>query len=382
MFSLHRSRTAAVFAGALLAAAMLGGAVAPASAAPGDQISVSLPGLGPDFGFVKQGSVIPRTIELLNDGIDSITIDPAPLSALTSPFALTSTTIVGGNVIAPGQRRTISVTLTAPPAPTVANQAVTLMLVSNDRVGSMPLTLNFHSESLTTARAHFDIATPDGSATLGFGSVKVGMAVTRRLTLTVGGIDPLSFGEGDVKVTDSSGATVGTVRVTGSSFGAGTTYRPMESATVDLTFTPTAAGTFSGAVTITGRTMNGNPEAPSVVVALPFTAAATAVPTPTPTPTPTSTATPTPTPTPTPTATPQPTSTSTATPSASGAPGAGGSGSAGSGSGSGRGGSTGPGASLASTGAAPMVASGFGLVMLVGGAAAVVLGIRRRRLHG
>ncbi|NQX34801.1 hypothetical protein [Herbiconiux sp. VKM Ac-2851] len=376
MFSLHRSRTAAVFAGALLAAAMLGGAVAPASAAPGDQISVSLPVLTPDFGYVKQGSVIPRTIELLNDGIDSITIDPAPLSALTSPFALTSTTIVGGNVIAPGQRRTISVTLTAPPAPTVANQAVTLMLVSNDRVGSMPLTLNFHSESLTTARAHFDIATPDGSATLGFGSVKVGMAVTRRLTLMVGGIDPLSFGEGEVKVTDSSGATVGTVRVTGSSFGAGTTYRPMESATVDLTFTPTAAGTFSGAVTITGRTMNGNPEAPSVVVALPFTAAATAVPTPTPTPTPTATATPTST------ATPTPTSTSTATPSASGAPGAGGSGSAGIGSGSGRGGNTGPGVSLASTGADPMVASGFGLVMLVGGAAAVVLGIRRRRLHG
>jgi hypothetical protein len=29
-----------------------------------------------------------------------------------------------------------------------------------------------------------------------------------------------------------------------------------------------------------------------------------------------------------------------------------------------------------------MVASGFGLVMLLGGAAAVVLGIRRRRLHG
>ncbi|GLK16377.1 choice-of-anchor D domain-containing protein [Herbiconiux flava] len=376
MFSLHRSRTAAVLAGVLLAAGMFGGVVAPASAAPGDQISVSLPVLTPDFGYVKQGSVIPRTIELLNDGIDSITIDPAPLSALTSPFALSSTTIVGGNVIAPGQRRTISVTLTAPPAPTVANQAVTLMLVSNDRVGSMPLTLNFHSESLTTARAHFDIATPDGSATLGFGSVKLGTAVTRRLTLTVGGIDPLSFGEGDVKVTDSSGATVGAVRVTGSSFGAGTTYRPMESATVDLTFTPTAAGTFSGAVTITGRTMNGNPEAPSVVVALPFTAAATAVPTPTPTPTATAT------PTPTSTATPQPTSTSTATPSASGAPGAGGSGSAGSGSGSSRGGSTGPGASLASTGAAPMVASGFGLVMLVGGAAAVVLGIRRRRLHG
>jgi hypothetical protein len=327
---------------------------------------------------VKQGTVIPRTIELLNDGIDSITIDPAPLSALTSKFVLTSTTLVRGEVIAPGQRRSISVSLMAPPAPIVANQAVTLMLVSNDRVGSMPLTLNFHSESLTTARAHFDIATPDGSATLGFGSVKVGMAVTRRLTLTVGGIDPLSFGEGDVKVTDSSGATVGTVRVTGSSFGAGTTYRPMGSATVDLTFTPTAAGTFSGAVTITGRTMNGNPEAPSVVVALPFTAAATAVPTPTPTPTPTSTATPTPTST----ATPQPTSTSTATPSASGAPGAGGSGSAGAGSGSGRGGSMGPGASLASTGAAPMVASGFGLVMLVGGAAAVVLGIRRRRLHG
>ncbi|MBF4572217.1 choice-of-anchor D domain-containing protein [Herbiconiux sp. VKM Ac-1786] len=372
MFSLHRSRAAAVFAGALFAAAMLGGAVAPASAAPGDQISVSLPGLTPDFGYVKQGSVVPRTIELLNDGIDSITIDPAPLSALTSPYSLVSTTIAAGDVIAPGQRRTISVTLTAPPAPTVANQPVTLMMVSSDRPGMTPLTLAFHSESLTTARAHFDVKTPDGAATLGFGSVTVGTPVSKRLTLTVAGIDPLSFSEGDVRVTDSGGATVGTVRVTGSSFGAGTTYRPMESATVDLTFTPTAAGSVSGTITITGRTMSGNPEAPSVVVALPFTAAAAVGPTPTPTPTSTTS----PSPTPTSTGTPQPTS------SASAAPGAGGSGSGGVGAGSGRGGTTRPGASLASTGVSPMVASGFGLVMLLGGAAAVVLGIRRRRLHG
>jgi hypothetical protein len=378
MFSLYRSRTAAVFAGALLAAAMLGGAVAPASAAPGDQISVSLPGLTPDFGYVKQGSVIPRTIELLNDGVDSITIDPAPLSALTSPYALVSTTIAAGDVIAPGQLRTISVTLTAPPAPAVANQPVTLTLVSNDRVGSTPLALNFHSESLTTARAHFDVATPDGAATLGFGSVKVGAAVTRRLTLTVRGIDPLAFSEGDVRITDSSETPISAIRVSGSSFGASTTYRPGETATVDLTFTPTAAGPFSGAITITGRTMNGNPEAPNAIGAVAFAAVASAGPTPTPTPVPTSTSTTTPNPTST--GTPQPSSSPTT--SASVGPAAGGSGSGGVGAGSERGGATGPGASLATTGVAPMVASGFGLVVLLGGAAAVVLGIRRRQLHG
>jgi hypothetical protein len=361
---------------------MLGGAVAPASAAPGDQISVSTPGLTPDYGYVKQGSVIPRTIELLNTGVDSVTIDPAPLSTLSTPFSLVSTTLVAGDVIAPGASRTITVSLTAPPAPTVASQSVTLTVVSSDRPATVPLTLAFRSESLTTARAHFDVKTPNGAATLGFGSVTVGTPVSKRLTLTVAGIDPLSFSEGDVRVTDSGGATVGTVRVTGSSFGAGTTYRPMESATVDLTFTPTAAGSVSGTITITGRTMSGNPEAPSVVVALPFTAAATVGPTPTPTPTPTTspTATPTPTSNPTSTATPQPSSSPTS--SASAAPGAGGSGSGSVGAGSGRGGTTGPGASLASTGVSPMVASGFGLVMLIGGAAAVLLGIRRRRLHG
>ncbi|MCS5715906.1 choice-of-anchor D domain-containing protein [Herbiconiux sp. CPCC 205716] len=381
MFFLHRSRSAAVFAGALLVAGVLGGAVAPASAAPGDQISVSTPALLPDFGYVKQGSVIPRTIELLNDGVDNITIDPAPLSALTAPFSLTGTTIKAGEVIAPGQRRTISVTLTAPPAPTVAMQPITLTVVSADRMGTTPFLLAFRSESLTTARAHFDVTTPDGGSTLDFGSVKVGSTSLRRLTLTVRGIDPLSFAESDVRVTDAGGAVVSAVKVAGSTFGTGKIYRPSESATVDLALAPTAAGSFSGTVTITGRIMNGNPESPSVVVALPFTAVATAGPTPTPTPTPT--ATPRPTPGPTGTATPRPTTTVTPLPSGTATPGVGGAGSgSGTGGAGGSRGAGGAGSSLASTGAEPLVASGFGLLMLLGGAAAVVLGIRRRRLHG
>jgi hypothetical protein len=289
----RRSRSTAAVAAALLAIGMLGGIAAPASAAPMDQVSVSLPRLGPDFGYVKQGSVIPRTIDILNDGVDPITIDPAPLSTLTAPYSLTSTSLVAGEVIAPGQRRTITVTLTAPPAPAMPTQTVTLVAVDHDRPGAVALPLTFAAESLTTERAHFDVAASGGIAPLSFGSVEVGSPVTRQLTLSVLGIDPLSFAEADVKVLDTSGTPVPSMRVSASSFGGGKTTPPRGRATVDITFLPTGAGALSGTIVITGRPMNGNPEALGVTQVIPFTASATAVVVP---PTPTPTATPVPQP--------------------------------------------------------------------------------------
>jgi hypothetical protein len=383
---LRRSLLASVLLAGLLGAGLgvglgvatgLGGGPVPAAvAAPGDQVSVSTPGLLPDFGYVKQGQTVQRTIELLNDGTDSITIDPAPLSALTAPFTLVGTTLAAGDVIAPNSRRSLTVRYTAPAAGTMSSQPITLSIADTDVVGvGGSTTLVFAAHALATDRAHFDVTTPDGAATLSFGSVEVGSSTTRRLTLAVKGIDPLFFVEGAVAILDTSGNPAPGVRIASSSFGtAGVRYLPGQTATLDLQFSPTAAGTFSGVVRITGQVSNGNPETPSLIVVTPFTAAATAVVVPTPTPTPT------PTPSPTVTATPQPSAPPTGQPSpqptstTAGGP----SGPAAGSSAGGR--STAEGArrsGLANTGVEGARLAGFGILTLLAGAAALAV-VRRR----
>jgi hypothetical protein len=368
---LHRSLLASVLLAGVLGVGLgvgvgIGSGPIPAAvAAPGDQVSVSVPGLLPDFGYVKQGQTVQRTIELLNDGTDSITIDPAPLSALAAPFTLVGTTLAAGDVIAPNSRRSLSVRYTAPAAGTVSSQPITLSIVDNDVAGvGGSVTLMFAAHALATDRAHFDVTTPDGAASLSFGSVEVGSSTTRRLTLAVKGVDPLFFAEGAVAILDTSGNPAPGVRIAGSSFGtAGVRYLPGQTATLDLQFSPTAAGTFSGVVRITGQVSNGNPETPSLIVVTPFTADATAVVVPTPTPTPTST------PSPSPTATPQPTSSTAGGPSAADRSPAGGAGR-----------STADGArrsGLANTGAEGARLAGFGILTLLAGAVALTI-VRRR----
>lgn len=373
--SLRRSLLASFLLAGLLGAGLgaavgVGSGPVPAAvAAPGDQVSVSTPGLLPDFGYVKQGQTVQRTIELLNDGIDNITIDPAPLSALAAPFTLVGTTLAAGDVIAPNSRRSLTVRYTAPAAGTVSSQPITLTIADHDVVGvGGSTTLVFEAHALATDRAHFDVTTPDGTASLSFGSVEVGASTTRRLTLEVKGIDPLFFVNSAVTILDSSGNPAPVVRIAGSSFGtAGVRYLPGETATLDLQFSPTAAGTFSGVVRITGQVSNGNPETPSVIVVTPFTAAATAVVVPTPTPTPTATATPQPTVPPTAQPTPRPSTAAVPSVPAAGTP-----------AGTGR--STADGArrsGLANTGAEGARLAGFGILTLLAGA--VALGVVRRR---
>lgn len=310
MFAPSRLRRSALVFSIVAAVLGLGAGLAPAaSAAPGDQVSVTTTGLLPDFGYVKQGVTVQRTIELFNEGTDSVTIDPAPLATLAAPFTLLGTTLAAGDVIAPNSRRSLTVSYTAPPAGTVSTQPITLAIADHDVAGvGGSITLVFAAHALATDRAHFDVTTPDGAASLSFGSVQVGASVTRRLTLAVKGIDPLIFAEGAVSILDTSGSPAPGVRIAGSSFGtAGVRYLPGQTATLDLQFSPTAAGTFSGVVRISGQVSNGNPETPSLIVVTPFTAVATAVVVPTPTPTPT--------PAPSVSSTPQPTGPSIAQPS-------------------------------------------------------------------
>ncbi|MDO9397948.1 MAG: choice-of-anchor D domain-containing protein [Herbiconiux sp.] len=385
LFSRSRPRVA-LLAGALLAALtlpLLGGL--PASAAPGDDLSISIANPGGDFGYRKTGTTLTRTITLTNDGAHAVTISPTPLSTIAAPFAFKSTTIVAGDVIAPGATRTIVVDYTAPAAGTVSNLTIPLKALDQDVAGgTLDFGLSLMARSLATDRAFFVVKTPDGAPALAFGSVQAGATVTKRLQLEVQGIDDLKFSTARVGITDGAGAPVPSITIATSSFGTGVVYHPGETATVDLRFSPTAAGTFAGNITITGETQAGNPEAPSIVIATRFTATATAGPTPTPSPTPTPTSTPAPTgqPTPAPTSTATPGGGTGDTGGTSGTAGTGGTGIGGSGSGSGSGtyGYGSGSGSLAHTGSAPAVAVGVaGIMLLLGVASAAVTLIGRRK---
>lgn len=342
--------------------------------APGDQVSVSVPGVGPDFGSIKQGTVVTRTIEILNDGVDSISIDPATFTALTAPFSLKSTTLVAGAAIAPGQRRSVTVSYTAPAAGDHASQLINLQLVDLDRPGTGSYGLRFTANSLATDRAHFEATTGAGAKTVDFGSVKVGASGVVALKLVVQGIDSLLFREGAIGVLDQNGKPLA-VTVSKSSFGSGKTYDPGATATFELTFAPEAAGAIAGTVTITAQVMNGGAEAPTVQERLPVSGSAPEV------------VTPTSTPTPTPAPTSGPSTPTPGTGSPGGSAGAGTSGAAGGpasgvGVGSGSGSSRSNGSSLAQTGAAPAIGLGFaGLTLAIGGSALALVKRSRRRVQ-
>src|SRR4051794_21755422 len=87
----------AVIGVALVAAAAATPAVAASSGVhrgPADFVSVAITGGNPDFGYLKEGNSVTRTISLQNDGRDGWSMDPAPLAALAAPFTLVSTTLV------------------------------------------------------------------------------------------------------------------------------------------------------------------------------------------------------------------------------------------------------------------------------------------------
>ncbi|GAA2226457.1 choice-of-anchor D domain-containing protein [Herbiconiux moechotypicola] len=381
-FSRRRPRAFAALAAAVLAGTALGGlalVVPAASAVPGDPTSISLSGPGSDFGAVKTGTTVTRTLTLLNDGTGAIMVDPAPLSALAAPFTLVSTTLDSMDFIEAGTSRTFTVKYTAPAVGTDSMQIVTLTAKNIDGVSpSSTLPIKFAGRSLATDRSFFVVTGPDGAAKADFGTTPMGTAVDRALTITVQGIDDLSFSIADISIADGSGAPLTSVAVGASDFGVGTKYKPGQSASFTLRFTPAATGPVTGTVTVAGRQMNGDPEAPNVVVQVPITAFVEAAVDPEPTPTPTPTDAPTPGPTTTP-ATPTPGST-TPTTGGSGGSGTGSQSSGTASSGSTTGVASRATSSLAQTGAeatipAVIVAAGF----LAAGLLALQIVRRRRR---
>ncbi|PPF81314.1 hypothetical protein C5B96_09980, partial [Subtercola sp. Z020] len=272
---LSRLARLVVAAAVVVGGAALGaGAAAPAMAAP---FSFALSGGQPDFGFVKAGSPVTRTFTLLNDGDNAIAIDPAPLFTLNAPFTAGAVSFTTTTVIPKNGRVTFDVTYSEPVPGLVGNQTVTLVATDQLDLEKKSLAINFKAVSTATDPAHFT-ATTDSGATADFGSVTVGQTAKRVVTLTVDGVVPVRFSNGTIALVDGANQPLAGVSLTSSSFGdAGALTNPGSTATFELTYAPTAAGSLAGRAVVSGLPVTGGAESSNLVVAVPLVGAAVAV---------------------------------------------------------------------------------------------------------
>ncbi|MCU1480724.1 MAG: hypothetical protein JWQ19_1510 [Subtercola sp.] len=226
---------------------------------------------------------------------------------------------------------------------------------------------------------HFTITTASGGGSaVDFGSITAGHSVTQKVTLTNDGTRSLTFKNSDISIVDTAGAPLPNVAFSNSSFGdLGNVYQPEETATFDVTYSPTVAGATTGILTVIGTEFVEDPAPPRITQSVPVTGVATASipPTTPPTSPPTSPPTATPTPTPTP-------STGGSGGAGSGGAGSGGTGTS-TGTGTGTGGSGGSSSSaegqLASTGLATQSPVLIGAAATSLGVAALLLALAYRR---
>lgn len=272
------TRLAAIAATALAVAAGSLVAAAPASAGPTDDYSISF---GPsDFGSVPEGSVKQITIEVKNDGKQSITIDTAALASFAYPFKLDSTTIKAGEVLSPGMTRELKVSFTGglPKTSVKTKIAFTAQSVVVPVV-SKTYDLELSAASIAAA-TNYEVTDPAAGDILDFGEVGLGSTGTKTITIVNNGTTSLTFDSAGQTARDMKGNPV-PVTFRGAPFT--TVVAPGASTTFTLDFAPTAEGRLDGFITLVGSAGMA-----SVTRIVEFTAMGVAAVVPTPTPTPTS----------------------------------------------------------------------------------------------
>ena len=207
--------------------------------APNPQLAISAANLS--FGSVAVNTVGTKTLVLTSTGTSPIVIDSAGSSGT-------------------------GFTLLAPQFPISLNptQSMTLQVqFSPISAGSATGQVTIHSNSTNGSTYIVDLSgtgvaeNPQlsiGSGNLNFGNIAVDASATKTLTLTSTGTSPLTVSSA---VISGSGFAL-----IGGSFPI--TLNPTESLTLQLRFSPTAAGTQSGQVTITSNSTNGSPSVVSL----------------------------------------------------------------------------------------------------------------------
>jgi hypothetical protein len=194
--------------------------------------SISVTPASISFGSVPLGSTASQSVTISNEGTSNLTITQAAASAA-------GVTITGVNlplVIDAGKRSTFDVVFAPKAAGTLAGH---VSIMSN--VSTTPSTISVSGIGMAST-AVLSASVP----ALNFGSVIIGKSSALTVKLTNVG---------------NSNVTISKVTVSGANYiatgvSAGLILSPGQSATVDLTFSPIGAGSFSGNVVIASNATN------------------------------------------------------------------------------------------------------------------------------
>ena len=219
------------------------GSITVTSDASDPSVAVSLTGTGAQgalsatpasvaFGSVATGGTSSQTITLKNTGSSSVTV--SAMSATGTGFSASS--MSPSSTIAAGG----SATFTATFKPTAAGTDTGSISVSSNAPSS-PITIPL-SGTATTASQLLGVS----PSSISFGTVDVSSTSSASITLTNNG---------------SASVVISSVGVTGSEYratgvDANTTLTPNQSATLNVTFTPTAAGSQAGSISVVSNATN------------------------------------------------------------------------------------------------------------------------------
>jgi hypothetical protein len=186
------------------------------------------------FGSVTVNSSSTQSLTLGSSGTSPVTINSASISG--AAFSIAGATLPA--TLNPGQSMTLQVQF----KPTATGSATgNLTIGSNSTSGStavIPL-----SGTGTTANSKLTLS----ATTLSFGSLAVNSSTTQSLTLTSSGTSALTVNSASIAGTGFT--------IVGGSFPV--TLNPNQSATVQVQFKPTAAGSANGSLTISSNATTG-----------------------------------------------------------------------------------------------------------------------------
>jgi hypothetical protein len=228
----------------------------------GVQAGISVTPSSASFGSVVTGSTNSQTIQLKNSGTASLTV--SQVAASGSGFSVSGLSLPV--TLAPGQASNFNVQY-APTAAGAVNGSVSI--VSNALNSPAAVSL-----SGTGVAATYTLSVSPGS--LSFGSVTNGSTASHGFAVT-------NTGNSNVSISGMSATGAGYSIVSG---GSAVTLSPNQSASVNVQFAPTVAGSVNGSVTIAsnatgsnGVTLSGTGVAPTVnhTVALNWGASSSAV---------------------------------------------------------------------------------------------------------
>ncbi|HTC74533.1 MAG TPA: choice-of-anchor D domain-containing protein [Edaphobacter sp.] len=209
------------------------------TAAASPQLTLSTSTLS--FGSVTVNSTATQSLALTSSGTSPVTVNSASISG--AAFSIVGATLPA--TLTPGQSMTLQLQF----KPTATGSVTgNLTIGSNSTTGSTAVVSL--SGTGTTANSTLTLS----ATTMSFGSVAVNSSTTQSLTLTSSG---------------TSALTVNTASITGTGFtivggSFPVTLNPNQSATLQVQFKPTAAGSATGSLTISSNATTGGTTAVSL----------------------------------------------------------------------------------------------------------------------